>query len=63
VINSDDAFGQALIDTLPHKKNMIAYGMQPSAVVDCVFAKNIKLEHGISAHVVTPWGEGELQTN
>jgi UDP-N-acetylmuramoyl-L-alanyl-D-glutamate--2,6-diaminopimelate ligase len=63
VINNDDPFGRELIATLPHKKNMIAYGMQKSKLVDSVFAEHIKLEHGISAHVITPWGEGELQTS
>jgi UDP-N-acetylmuramoyl-L-alanyl-D-glutamate--2,6-diaminopimelate ligase len=36
--------------------------LQKSTLVDSVFATDIKLDHGISAHVVTPWGEGELET-
>ncbi len=62
VINNDDSFGQALIAELSHKKNIIAYGLQKSTLVDSVFAEDIKLDHGISAHVVTPGEEGELQT-
>ena len=62
VINQDDPFGRTLINALPNKKNMIAYGLQKSTLVDSVFAEQVKLDYGMSAHVVTPWGEGELQT-
>lgn len=62
VINHDDAFGQALITELHHKKNIIAYGLKKSTLVDSVFAENVRLHHGIHAHVVTPWGEGEIET-
>jgi UDP-N-acetylmuramoyl-L-alanyl-D-glutamate--2,6-diaminopimelate ligase len=51
-----------LIAALPPEKNIIAYGLQKSASLDLVYAENIKSDHGINAHVVTPWGEGELQT-
>lgn len=62
VINQDDSFGRTLIETLPHKKNIISYGLEKSTFVDSVYATDVTLDHGIRAHVVTPWGEGELQT-
>ncbi len=62
VINNDDPFGRELIASLPDKENIVAYGMQKSTLVESVVAESIQLEHGIGAHVVTPWGEGELQT-
>lgn len=62
VINNDDPFGRELIATLPNKKNIIAYGLQRSLLVDSIIAEHIQLKEGISAHVVTPWGEGELVT-
>ncbi len=64
VINSDDPFGQTLITSFANKKNIIAYGMQKTKIANSipfVRAENIQLEHEIRAHVVTPWGEGELQ--
>jgi len=62
VINNDDPFGRELIAALPNKKNIIAYGLQRSALVNSVIAEHIQLKEGIRAHVVTPWGEGELNT-
>ncbi len=62
VINQDDVFGRTLIETLLPQKNIISYGLQKSTLVDSVYAENVTLDHGIRAHVVTPWGEGELVT-
>lgn len=62
VINQDDEFGQTLIENLPNKKNIIAYGLKKSDLTSSVFATEVRLNHGIEAHVVTPWGEGELTT-
>ncbi|MCC2667127.1 MAG: murE [Gammaproteobacteria bacterium] len=64
VINSDDPFGQTLIASFANKKNIIAYGMQKTKIMNSISfvrAENIQLEHEIRAHVVTPWGEGELK--
>lgn len=62
VINNDDPFGRELIATLPNKNNILAYGIQKSSQVEGVYAEHIQLKNGVGAHVVTPWGEGELET-
>ncbi|MCD6038729.1 MAG: murE [Gammaproteobacteria bacterium] len=62
VINNDDPFGRELIASLPNKENIIAYGIQKSKRVESVIAQSVELEQGVKARVITPWGEGELQT-
>ncbi len=60
VINADDPFSQTLMEAFPNKKNLLTYSTHASA---SVYATQVKLDHGIRAHIVTPWGEGELQTS
>ena len=64
VINNDDAFGQKLIASFANKKNIIAYGIQKTNMPDSipfVLAKNIQLQDGIRADIITPWGMGKIQ--
>lgn len=60
VINIDDAFGQTIFSTLKAKKNAIPYGLTHA---EGVYADTIKLDvSGMSAHIKTPWGQGNLHT-
>lgn len=63
VINVDDAFGRALIASLPQDK-VIGYSTGPREKVafPAVYAQNPHFNFsGLQATVFTPWGEGELQ--
>lgn len=61
IINADDGFGRRLLAQLPAGVQGFAYGLEggPADIraVDAVFGAD-----GMQAHIVTPWGEGDLQT-
>lgn len=64
VINADDDFGLNLIKAL-NRKNMYAYGIKKHAdlpdTVPFVYAQHTHFDlSGIRAHIISPWGEGEL---
>lgn len=65
VLNLDDAFGLVLADELQGQScQVVGYGVgELSAYPDnTVVADNLRFDHqGIKAHIVSPWGEGELQ--
>lgn len=62
VINADDDFGLKLIDEFSHKIKVYAYTLNDeSTKVPVIKAQNIQLSSGgISAHIVTPWGDDNL---
>lgn len=61
VINQDDACGRELLTQLPTTVKALSYGFDITVPCPDVFAENIQLTTaGITCHVVTPWGEGEL---
>lgn len=68
VINADDVFGLHLLQSLQSVRKslkMYAYTVQPSTIevgVPCVSTTHVRRDAaGISANIVTPWGEGELR--
>ncbi|MDR3478538.1 MAG: UDP-N-acetylmuramoyl-L-alanyl-D-glutamate--2,6-diaminopimelate ligase [Gammaproteobacteria bacterium] len=66
VINADDDFGQALIQTLHATQDIYAYRVKQSESlsVPTIFADKVHSSiMGLSAVVHTPWGEGQLQTS
>lgn len=65
IINADDPIGHEWIQALAMKKPVIAYSLKPNPSlpesVPCVFVDRVKPSlQGVRAHVVSPWGEGEL---
>lgn len=56
IINVDDAFGKKLFSELKAlgKEGVFGYNIPSNVVLD---------NHGICAHINTPWGEGELKCN
>lgn len=60
VINSDEVFGRSLLAGLPARVKAISYGLDSNADVT---AEGIRFQDdGIRARVLTPWGEGDLDT-
>ena len=60
IFNWDDLWSRALVDKTPSGVTRIAYSLREVADV---YLQNIQLNSkGASAHLVTPWGEGELQS-
>ena len=63
IINVDDAAGREIAAGLPAKVNSIRYGLDKQYKPD-VYADKIKMhEAGLSMRVITPWGEGELNSS
>ncbi len=63
VINADDAFGQAILCSFRGRQDVLAYSVNPSARA-ALRAENIQLgSSGIKAHIVSPWGNAELDTS
>jgi UDP-N-acetylmuramoyl-L-alanyl-D-glutamate--2,6-diaminopimelate ligase len=64
VINADDAFGQSLLESLPRKNTLYAYGVDEyTHTHPMIHADDLHLDiTGLHARVYTPWGEGELHT-
>lgn len=62
IINADDMRGKQWIHELASKKKVYAYSTNaPCANIPTIYTDLIKLGlHGMSAHVHTPWGEGDL---
>ncbi len=60
VINSDDAFGRSLLAGLPKRVTAISYGLDSNADVTAEYIRF--QQNGIRARVLTPWGEGDLET-
>lgn len=66
IINSDDAYGRRWINELSAEKTVLAYGLRKSLSVPTntpyIYTEETALTlQGITATVVTPWGEGQLQ--
>ncbi|MDH3354682.1 MAG: UDP-N-acetylmuramoyl-L-alanyl-D-glutamate--2,6-diaminopimelate ligase, partial [Chromatiales bacterium] len=61
VINIDDRFGQKLMTEIGDDIDLYSYSVDdPDAAI---YASDLQLtQQGISMHVVTPWGEGELSS-
>lgn len=60
IINIDDAWAKSLLKKIPEGVTALTYSTKTSADI---FVKNIKLHHaGVSAHIHTPWGQGELMS-
>jgi UDP-N-acetylmuramoyl-L-alanyl-D-glutamate--2,6-diaminopimelate ligase len=64
VINLDDAWGDALADSLKAELRVLGYGMDKETYeFEAVIARDIEFDaHGIRARVITPWGEGRLHS-
>src|SRR5690606_30324578 len=64
VINVDDPFGRQLLADLPAGVDAIGYGLSDStSALAAVRASEIVYGHGgVSARVITPWGEGALRS-
>lgn len=67
VINFDDEYGRRLLADLPEGVDAYAYSIDEDSDAKgkkIIKVKNIKmLLGGINAHLITPWGEGELKTH
>jgi UDP-N-acetylmuramoyl-L-alanyl-D-glutamate--2,6-diaminopimelate ligase len=63
VINADDAFGATLLTTLKDTKNLFSYSVNPlSTIVPQITASQIRSNpNGLSAHINSPWGGGDVQ--
>ena len=63
VINADDAYGLAWLNEMNHP-SLFAYGLQQRSLpetIPYIYAENIHLSlTGMRAHVVSPWGSGDL---
>lgn len=64
VINADDAFGRELLTEFRSQLSCTAYSLEGElAGVPTVYVENLELHsHGFSAHIYSPWGEGELHS-
>lgn len=64
IINADDEFGQSLIKELSGPVKVYAYSTKNiSTIVPTISATDIKLDiNGVSAKVITPWGDGYLRS-
>lgn len=64
IINTDDSFGQNLAAELKGKVDIVCYGMESRLPGHSfVNAENIHLNSkGISAKILSSWGEGQLRT-
>lgn len=65
VINTDDAFGRELLETLPAGMQAVCYGLTVPGGLGHrhVTADNLRLTgQGLEMDVVTSWGEGRLQS-
>jgi UDP-N-acetylmuramoyl-L-alanyl-D-glutamate--2,6-diaminopimelate ligase len=71
VVNLDDEFSEEILSSSGDTKKFFAYSINelsqqkkmPAGVVR-IYAENIRLDmSGIHAHIVSPWGTGELQTH
>lgn len=64
VINADDAFGTSLLEKFSKQLNCYAYSIENKTTQDnYISAYDIKCNHhGISAKVITPWGQGVIKT-
>ncbi len=65
VINLDDAFGRKLLQQIRPAPRWIAYTLEDRKADDAevVFGRDLVLTpHGISLHVVTPWGDARVES-
>jgi len=64
VINLDDAWGDALADSLKSELRVIGYGIEKNSYeCEAVVAREINFDtRGVSARVETPWGVGQLRS-
>ncbi len=64
VINTDDAAGSALMDSLPAALRKVAFSLQgPTSGIETLYVRNIeKLPGGLRFLVESPWGEGVVDT-
>jgi UDP-N-acetylmuramoyl-L-alanyl-D-glutamate--2,6-diaminopimelate ligase len=62
VVNADDVFGKALIESLKSRQDIFAYTINSGKAVSvpCVRAQAVSFSAGIQARVETPWGNGDL---
>lgn len=62
IINIDDAWAKSLLAQCPETVQALSYSISDASAE--VYAKNIQLlPHGLTAEVVTPWGETQLRSN
>ena len=60
VVNADDPFGQSLIETTRGKgRKVLTYGF---GAADIGGTRLMPSSEGLSFHVETPWGKGEIET-
>lgn len=63
VINTDDAYGREVMQSLSPSIYGIAYGLAPYESVPQVLGHDLLLdEQGIQLSLTTPWGNGRLQS-
>jgi len=64
VINLDDAWGDALADSLKSELRVIGYGIEKDSYeCEAVVAREINFDtRGVSARIETPWGVGQLHS-
>jgi UDP-N-acetylmuramoyl-L-alanyl-D-glutamate--2,6-diaminopimelate ligase len=64
IINADDEYGLSWIRELDSSRSVVAYGCKRPDLPDTIpalYAESVQLSlAGIRAHVVSPWGSGEL---
>ena len=64
VINIDDEYGRELAKRITPPTRLIRYGLSAESGQADIYACDVTLSPaGLSCHVVTPWGEGELSAS
>lgn len=59
IVNTDDAFGRDLLGRLPTRMRRVSYG---SADADVTASDVTAHAGGLSFHLKTPWGQGEVKS-
>lgn len=64
IINLDDNWAKDLTNKMPVGINVLTYSINPSVENPAdIYASNIELHAlGVHAHIVTPWGEADIQS-
>lgn len=66
VINADDAFGREMLRSFKDRDTVFSYSVDPAfrnEMNAMIYAEDVQLTPaGIKAHIVTPWGNADLDT-
>lgn len=63
IINRDDPWAASLQTRAPAQVKVLTYSLSASAPTADIYVTDMKLnEMGVAAHLVTPWGEADIQS-